>query len=183
MGGIYKAFIVQTLLAVIVLGMAFVLCALVDKSQSAVELLFDVCNYLPFLYLCLSFLGVVLFLPCSQWALLAYSLFWGRLSSSPTSSLMSTMNTILMLFEGSCLRRKYDSVQKQLGDGDGSWTSRGCPHQFFAGLSPHWLWSCCWCWQQQPCWMLFKTLYNSWWASNLSHCPLWVWTLKQNFWF
>ena len=117
MGGIYKAFIVQTLLAVIVLGMAFVLCALVDKSQSAVELFFDVWNYLPFLYSCLSFLGVVLLLLCTPLGFARLFTVLGQVIVKP--NFLSDVNDeyYAVLFEESCLRKKYDSPHKQLGDG------------------------------------------------------------------
>ena len=117
MGRIYEAFIVQTLLAVIVLGMAFVLCALVDKSQSAVELFFDVWNYLPFLYSCLSFLGVVLLLLCTPLGFARLFTVLGQVIVKP--NFLSDVNDeyYAVLFEESCLRKKYDSPHKQLGDG------------------------------------------------------------------
>ena len=116
-GRIYEAFIVQTLLAVIVLGMAFVLCALVDKSQSAVELFFDVWNYLPFLYSCLSFLGVVLLLLCTPLGFARLFTVLGQVIVKP--NFLSDVNDeyYAVLFEESCLRKKYDSPHKQLGDG------------------------------------------------------------------
>ena len=107
-GRVYEAFVVQLLLAVMVLGMAFILCALIDKSQSAVELFFNVCNYLPFLYSCVSFLGVVLLLLCTPLGFARLFTVLGKIIIKP--NFLSDVNDeyYAVVFEESCLRQRIE---------------------------------------------------------------------------
>ena len=117
-GRVYEACLVQIMLAIIVLGMAFILCALIDKSQSAVELFFNVWNYLPFLYSCLSFLGVLLLLLCTPLGFARLFTVLGQIIVRP--NFLSDVNDeyYAVVFEESCIRErlKLKSPQKQLND-------------------------------------------------------------------
>jgi len=108
MGRVYEAFVVQLLLAIIVLGMAFILCALIDKSQSAMELFFNVWNYLPFLYSCVSFLGVVLLLLCTPLGFARLFTVLGKIIVKP--NFLSDINDeyYAVVFEESCIRQRLE---------------------------------------------------------------------------
>jgi len=54
------------LLSVVVLGIMYILAAFIDRDQATMDQLFNVYSYyLPFLYSCVSFLGVLLLLVCT----------------------------------------------------------------------------------------------------------------------
>jgi len=54
------------LLSVVVLGMMYILAAFIDRDQATIDQLFNLYSYyLPFLYSCVSFLGVLLLLICT----------------------------------------------------------------------------------------------------------------------
>ncbi|XP_021913510.1 protein Lilipod isoform X3 [Zootermopsis nevadensis] len=66
MARVYETFIVLCLLAVVMLGMTYVMSALIDKEQSNIHTLLNLWTYyLPFLYSCISFLGVLMLLLCT----------------------------------------------------------------------------------------------------------------------
>ncbi|XP_069687432.1 protein Lilipod isoform X2 [Periplaneta americana] len=66
MARVYETFIVLCLLAVVVLGMTYVMSALIDKEQSNIHTLLNLWSYyLPFLYSCISFIGVLMLLLCT----------------------------------------------------------------------------------------------------------------------
>ncbi|XP_074652399.1 limb region 1 protein homolog isoform X2 [Tubulanus polymorphus] len=66
MARVYETSIVLLLLAVLVFGLAWVASALIDKDKSSRQTLFDVWNlYLPYLYSCISLLGVLMLLVCT----------------------------------------------------------------------------------------------------------------------
>jgi len=115
-GRIYEACIVQLMLAVIVLGTAFVLCALIDKSQSAVDLFFNVWNYLPFLYSCLSFLGVLLLLLCTPLGFARLFTVLGQIIVKPNFLADVNDEYYATLFEESCVKEqlRMKSPVKQL---------------------------------------------------------------------
>ena len=53
------------LLSLTVLGMMYVLSALIDFDTYSIDRLLNVYSYLPFLYSCVSFLGVLMLLICT----------------------------------------------------------------------------------------------------------------------
>lgn len=119
-GRVYEACVVQLMLAIIVLGMAFVLCALIDKSQSAVDLFFNVWNYLPFLYSCLSFLGVVLLLLCTPLGFAHLFTVLGQIIVKPNFLADVNDEYYAVVFEESCVRERLRlrSPQKHLNGAD-----------------------------------------------------------------
>ncbi|KAF7278261.1 LMBR1-like protein lilipod isoform X2 [Rhynchophorus ferrugineus] len=62
---VYETFVVLILLAVVVLGMTYVLSALFNAEEKKVIPIFNLWCYLPFLYSCISFLGVLILLVCT----------------------------------------------------------------------------------------------------------------------
>ncbi|XP_026466529.1 protein Lilipod [Ctenocephalides felis] len=66
LGRAYETVTVLTLLAVVVLGITYVMSALIDKDNSSIQTLLNLWSYyLPFLYSCISFLGVLMLLVCT----------------------------------------------------------------------------------------------------------------------
>ncbi|XP_055690685.1 protein Lilipod isoform X2 [Lutzomyia longipalpis] len=62
----YETFTVFSLLAFVVLGLTYVISALIDPEKSSLQTLLNLGSYhLPFLYSCVSFLGVLLLLVCT----------------------------------------------------------------------------------------------------------------------
>merc|ERR1719187_3134724 len=54
------------LLTIVMLGMMYILAAFIDRDQATIDQLFNVYSYyLPFLYSCVSFIGVLLLLICT----------------------------------------------------------------------------------------------------------------------
>lgn len=82
MARVYETFVVLALLGMVVLGMTYVISALIDKDNSSIQTILSKSNivllksvqvnfkfvsdlttyYLPFLYSCISFLGVLILL-------------------------------------------------------------------------------------------------------------------------
>jgi len=61
-----ETFVTLLLMSVVVLGIMYILAAVIDMDQATIEQLFNVYSYyLPFLYSCVSFLGVLLLLVCT----------------------------------------------------------------------------------------------------------------------
>ncbi|XP_058456913.1 protein Lilipod [Malaya genurostris] len=66
MARVYETFTVFSLLAFIVFGLTYIISALRDPERSTFQALFNLGKYhLPFLYSCVSFLGVLLLLVCT----------------------------------------------------------------------------------------------------------------------
>ncbi|XP_044726628.1 protein Lilipod isoform X2 [Chrysoperla carnea] len=66
MSRVYETFTVLSLLAFIVLGLTYVISALIDRDRSSLYMLFNFWSYyLPFLYSCISFIGVLMLLVCT----------------------------------------------------------------------------------------------------------------------
>lgn len=62
---VYETIVILILLIVLVLGMTYLLCLVLGYGQLGLVNLVFVWNYLPFLYSCVSFLGVLLLLVCT----------------------------------------------------------------------------------------------------------------------
>ncbi|XP_072939349.1 protein Lilipod [Epargyreus clarus] len=61
-GRVYETFIVLALLGVAMLGLAYVISAWVEGDRSSIDALLNLWTYLPFLYSCVSFVGVLMLL-------------------------------------------------------------------------------------------------------------------------
>ncbi|XP_013200279.2 protein Lilipod [Amyelois transitella] len=61
-GRVYETFTVLALLGVAMLGLAYVISALLDGDRSSIDALLNLWTYLPFLYSCVSFVGVLMLL-------------------------------------------------------------------------------------------------------------------------
>ncbi|CAH1101460.1 unnamed protein product [Psylliodes chrysocephalus] len=63
MARVYETFTVLGLLGLVVLGMTYVISALIDKDKSSIQTILSFWTYyLPFLYSCISFFGVLMLL-------------------------------------------------------------------------------------------------------------------------
>uniref|UniRef100_A0A1B6K5F8 Protein LMBR1L n=1 Tax=Homalodisca liturata TaxID=320908 RepID=A0A1B6K5F8_9HEMI len=66
MSRVHEALAVLSLLMLMVLGLTYVISALIDKKNANIQTFFNLGSYyLPFLYSCISFLGVLLLLLCT----------------------------------------------------------------------------------------------------------------------
>lgn len=66
MGRVYETVVVLLLLGIVVLGLTYIISALFDKDKSSIQTLLNLWSYyLPFLYSCVSFLGVLMLLICT----------------------------------------------------------------------------------------------------------------------
>lgn len=61
-GRVYETFLVLALLGVAMLGLAYVISAWLKGDRSSIEALLNLWTYLPFLYSCVSFVGVLMLL-------------------------------------------------------------------------------------------------------------------------
>ncbi|XP_068630945.1 protein Lilipod [Battus philenor] len=61
-GRVYETFIVLALLGVVMLGLAYVISAWLEGDRSSIDALLNLWTYLPFLYSCVSFVGVLMLL-------------------------------------------------------------------------------------------------------------------------
>ncbi|XP_014371044.2 protein Lilipod [Papilio machaon] len=64
-GRVYETFIVLALLGVVMLGLAYVISAWLEGDRSGIDALLSLWTYLPFLYSCVSFVGVLMLLVCT----------------------------------------------------------------------------------------------------------------------
>ncbi|XP_046963140.1 protein Lilipod isoform X2 [Vanessa cardui] len=61
-GRVYETFIVLALLGIAMLGLAYVISAWLEGDRSSLDALLNLWTYLPFLYSCVSFVGVLMLL-------------------------------------------------------------------------------------------------------------------------
>ncbi|KAL0882188.1 hypothetical protein ABMA27_000733 [Loxostege sticticalis] len=61
-GRVYETFIVLALLGIAMLGLAYVISAWLEGDRSSIDALLNLWTYLPFLYSCVSFVGVLMLL-------------------------------------------------------------------------------------------------------------------------
>lgn len=69
----YETFTVFSLLAVVVLGITYIISVLIDPERSGLQTLLSLGSHIPFLYSCVSFLGVLLLLGKSSTNYFIYS--------------------------------------------------------------------------------------------------------------
>ncbi|XP_029060293.1 protein LMBR1L isoform X4 [Monodon monoceros] len=81
---VYETVVMLMFLTLLVLGMVWVASAIVDNSKASTESLYDFWEYyLPYLYSCISFLGVLLLLVCTPLGLARMFSVTGKLLVKP----------------------------------------------------------------------------------------------------
>ncbi|XP_032348637.1 protein LMBR1L isoform X3 [Camelus ferus] len=81
---VYETVVMLILLTLLVLGMVWVASAIVDNNKASRESLYDFWEYyLPYLYSCISFLGVLLLLVCTPLGLARMFSVTGKLLVKP----------------------------------------------------------------------------------------------------
>ncbi|XP_049738954.1 protein LMBR1L isoform X4 [Elephas maximus indicus] len=84
LGRVYETVVMLVLLTLLVLGMVWVASAIVDNNKASKESLYDFWEYyLPYLYSCISFLGVLLLLVCTPLGLARMFSVTGKLLVKP----------------------------------------------------------------------------------------------------
>ncbi|XP_044770791.1 protein LMBR1L isoform X2 [Neomonachus schauinslandi] len=84
LGRVYETVVMLILLTLLVLGMVWVASAIVDNNKASRESLYDFWEYyLPYLYSCISFLGVLLLLVCTPLGLARMFSVTGKLLVKP----------------------------------------------------------------------------------------------------
>ncbi|XP_030672496.1 protein LMBR1L isoform X2 [Nomascus leucogenys] len=84
LGRVYETVVMLMLLTLLVLGMVWVASAIVDDNKASRESLYDFWEYyLPYLYSCISFLGVLLLLVCTPLGLARMFSVTGKLLVKP----------------------------------------------------------------------------------------------------
>ncbi|XP_036312747.1 protein LMBR1L isoform X6 [Pipistrellus kuhlii] len=84
LGRVYETVVMLMLLTLLVLGMVWVASAIVDNNKTSRESLYDFWEYyLPYLYSCISFLGVLLLLVCTPLGLARMFSVTGKLLVKP----------------------------------------------------------------------------------------------------
>uniref|UniRef100_F7EIN7 Limb development membrane protein 1 like n=1 Tax=Macaca mulatta TaxID=9544 RepID=F7EIN7_MACMU len=84
LGRVYETVVMLMLLTLLVLGMVWVASAIVDNNKASRESLYDFWEYyLPYLYSCISFLGVLLLLVCTPLGLARMFSVTGKLLVKP----------------------------------------------------------------------------------------------------
>ncbi|XP_046539554.1 protein LMBR1L isoform X4 [Equus quagga] len=84
LGRVYETVVMLMLLTLLVLGIVWVASAIVDKNKASRESLYDFWEYyLPYLYSCISFLGVLLLLVCTPLGLARMFSVTGKLLVKP----------------------------------------------------------------------------------------------------
>uniref|UniRef100_F7AR89 Limb development membrane protein 1 like n=1 Tax=Equus caballus TaxID=9796 RepID=F7AR89_HORSE len=84
LGRVYETVVMLMLLTLLVLGIVWVASAIVDNNKASRESLYDFWEYyLPYLYSCISFLGVLLLLVCTPLGLARMFSVTGKLLVKP----------------------------------------------------------------------------------------------------
>ncbi|KAM5288960.1 protein LMBR1L isoform 4-T4 [Ctenodactylus gundi] len=84
LGRVYETVVMLVLLTLLVLGMVWVASAIVDGNKASRESLYDLWEYyLPYLYSCISFFGVLLLLVCTPLGLARMFSVTGKLLVKP----------------------------------------------------------------------------------------------------
>ncbi|XP_050293251.1 protein Lilipod [Anthonomus grandis grandis] len=108
---VYETFVVFNLLALVVLGMTFVLAALLNKDEFNVIPIFSLWMYLPFLYSCISFFGVLILLVCTPLGLVRLFDVVGTVLVKPQFLVDLNEEYSTCDFEAECLMRRLKRVE------------------------------------------------------------------------
>ncbi|XP_054153171.1 protein Lilipod-like [Oppia nitens] len=109
MARVYETFILLVLLSVLVLGMTYLMCALMGYEDMGISQLFTLWHYLPFLYSCISFFGVVLLLVCTPLGIVNLFTVLGEVITKPHVLRNTQEEYEETKLEELCLRRKIES--------------------------------------------------------------------------
>lgn len=111
MARVYETFIVLCLLAVVVLGMTYIISALIDKEQSNIHTLLNLWSYyLPFLYSCISFIGVLMLLLCTPLGFVRLFGVVGQFLVKPHFFHDLNEEFFVARLEEDCVRRRLDQA-------------------------------------------------------------------------
>ncbi|XP_023219291.1 limb region 1 protein homolog isoform X1 [Centruroides sculpturatus] len=125
MARVYETFLVLVLLGFLILGMTYLLSAFLDYGHSSIESLFtanswdvniikNVWNYyLPFLYSCVSFLGVLLLLVCTPVGFAHLFTVLGELVVKPQFLRNIQDEYYVAVFEEQHLKRKLQNAKSE----------------------------------------------------------------------
>ncbi len=83
MARVYETFVLLFLLSILVLGMTYLLCCLFGYNDMGLSNLFTLWHYLPFLYSCVSFFGVLLLLVCTPLGIVNLFTVLGEVITKP----------------------------------------------------------------------------------------------------
>jgi len=101
------------LLSVVVLGMMYILAAFIDRDQATIDQLFNLYSYyLPFLYSCVSFLGVLLLLICTPLGFARLFTIVGDLVIKPQFMRDLQEDYNVALFEEESLRKRVKAEKR-----------------------------------------------------------------------
>ncbi|XP_059479719.1 protein Lilipod isoform X2 [Neocloeon triangulifer] len=116
---IYETFIVLLLLAFVVLGLAFILSSMLDSDKSSLQKLFNLSSYyLPFIYSCVSFLGVLLLLLCTPAGLVQLFSMASQILVKPQFLRDLNEEYFVAKFEEECLKKQLEAhTSKSNGNG------------------------------------------------------------------
>jgi len=96
------------LLSVVVLGIMYILAAFIDRDQATMDQLFNVYSYyLPFLYSCVSFLGVLLLLVCTPLGFVRLFTLVGDLVTRPQFMRDLNEDYNVALMEEAAFKKKF----------------------------------------------------------------------------
>jgi hypothetical protein len=109
---VYETFTVLALLGMVVLGMTYVISALIDKDKSSFQTLLNLWSYyLPFLYSCISFLGVLMLLVCTPLGFVRLFDVVSQFLIKPQFLRDINEEFYACALEEECLRRRLKHVQ------------------------------------------------------------------------
>ncbi|CAG2107828.1 unnamed protein product [Medioppia subpectinata] len=111
MNRVYETFILLALLSVLVLGIMYLVCALTGITADgigSISRLFTLWHYLPFLYSCVSFFGVVLLLVCTPLGIVNLFTVLGEVITKPHVLRNTQEEYEETKLEELCLRRRID---------------------------------------------------------------------------
>ncbi|CAG9838487.1 unnamed protein product [Diabrotica balteata] len=110
---VYETFTVLGLLALVVLGMTYVISALIDKDKSSIQTILSLWTYyLPFLYSCISFFGVLMLLVCTPLGFVRLFDVVGQFLVKPQFLRDLNEEYFSCALEEECLRRRFKQAQK-----------------------------------------------------------------------
>lgn len=110
---VYETFVVLFLLSILVLGMTYLVCALMGYNDMGLSNLFTLWQYLPFLYSCVSFFGVVLLLVCTPLGIVNLFTVLGEVITKPHVLRNTQEEYEETRLEEMCVRRKIDCQKSQ----------------------------------------------------------------------